>query len=66
MKFAMSPPARDFLLGEREHSDLVVYVRLNGDLAEAVRAAALECDKSHPEIIRRAVDLWASQGSPKK
>lgn len=65
MKFAMSP-RRDFLLGEREHSDLVAYVRLNGRLANVIREAAIIDGVSHPEIVRRALQHWVDHhpGAP--
>lgn len=66
MKFGMSPPPRDSMLGEREYSDLVVYVRLNGDLAETVRKAAIACNTSNPDIIRRALEFWAARGASEK
>lgn len=66
MKFGMSPPARDGVIGERKYTDLVVYVRLNGDLAEAVRKAAIACNTSNPDIVRRALEFWAAQDPQKK
>jgi hypothetical protein len=60
----MAPP-RDYLLGERDYSDLVAYVRLNGEPAEVVRTVALACGASHPDIIRRALQFWIDQGCPK-